>query len=65
MSEKRNNMKTFRIDSSASQKFDEKCEEFGKRPSTVLREMLNAFIEGRVTIKRTVEQKNGESYYVD
>ena len=49
--------KTVRVEPSEWQKFKDKCLSFGRDHNGVIREMLTAFTEDRVTIEPTDAQK--------
>ena len=63
-SETRNHFLTVRVTSDQYKQFCEKALKIGK-PSEVLREIVDAFIENRIQIKPPVTRKLGELYHVN
>ncbi len=60
-SETRNHFLTVRLTSDQHKQFCDKALKIGK-PSEVLREIVDAFIENRIQIKPPVTRKLGELY---
>jgi len=53
-----------RMDARELKKLKKKCGKIRRNHSDVLREIITAFNDGRLTITKTDEQK-GEEFYVD
>lgn len=49
-----------RVDASFHESFTKKCRAMNRKPSDVMREMYSAFIDGRLTIELTEEQKTAQ-----